>query len=218
MLNLKLMQPPSIPDDAQGLVFDFDGTLVDSMRQHHAAWSSCLDEIIGPGHAFTLSLIVELAGTGIHDLFRIICKSSQHPHNEDLDKQFFAALPTHYEKNHQAVNVVECVLPYVEEGHRRGLPMAIASGGTRSNILKGLKETGLDRFFDPKHIVSVEDVLPGRGKPEPDGFLKASASISIAPHLCVGFEDASLGMTAIRAAGFLLAIDVTRLEGYPRIH
>lgn len=212
------MQPPSIPLEAQGLVFDFDGTLCDSMLSHHVAWSSCLDEVIGPGHAFTLAMIVELAGTGIHDLFRIICERSQRHHDEALDETFFKALPSHYQRIHIPAKCIECVRPFVEEGRKRGLPMAIASGGTRANIWQGLKETGLDTFFDPKHIVSVEDVEKGRGKPEPDAFLKAASLIGIDPAYCIGLEDAVLGMAAIKAAGFLMAVNVTILDGYPRIH
>jgi beta-phosphoglucomutase-like phosphatase (HAD superfamily) len=206
-----------IPNEAHGLVFDFDGTLVDSMLMHHTAWSACLDDVIGP-HAFDLAMIVALAGTGIHDLFRIICEKSNVKHDGDLDKRFFAELPSYYLKNHQPVTAIECVKELVIEGHRRGLPLAICSGGTRTNILTGLKETGLDEYFQPHLIISCEDVAPGRGKPEPDSFLKAAQLINVDPSRCVGFEDAKLGMAAIRAAKYLLAIDVTEMEGYPRLN
>lgn len=209
---------PEIPSEAQCLVFDFDGTLVDSMIQHQAAWSACLDQVIGPGHAFDLDMIVELAGTGIHDLFRIICERSKVRHDSELDRTFFLELPTYYKRSHKPVTAIDCVIRFVLEGRNRGLKLAIASGGTRENILRGLQETGLDAFFDPQHIVSCDDVPLGRGKPEPDCFLKAAELVGVDPCLCVGFEDAKLGMQAIEAAGFLGSIDVTQLEGYPRIH
>ena len=44
-----------------------------------------------------------------------------------------------------------------------------------------------------------------------------SKRIGVEPEACVGFEDAVLGMEAIRAAGFLHAIDVTALPDYPVI-
>ena len=48
-------------------------------------------------------------------------------------------------------------------------------------------------------------------------FLRAAELIGVQPSACVGYEDAALGMEAIRAAGFLLAVDVTTMPGYPRL-
>jgi HAD superfamily hydrolase (TIGR01509 family) len=55
------------------------------------------------------------------------------------------------------------------------------------------------------------------GKPHPETFLKAAALIGVEPQHCVGYEDAKLGMEAIKAAGFLQAIDVTEWAGYPKL-
>lgn len=54
-------------------------------------------------------------------------------------------------------------------------------------------------------------------KPAPDCFLMAAEKLGMAPEHCVGYEDAVLGIAAIRAAGFLSAVDVTLLAGYPQI-
>ena len=51
------------------------------------------------------------------------------------------------------------------------------------------------------------------GKPHPETFLKAAAAIGVHPADCVGYEDAPLGMEAIKRAGFMLAVDVTKLPG-----
>jgi beta-phosphoglucomutase-like phosphatase (HAD superfamily) len=55
------------------------------------------------------------------------------------------------------------------------------------------------------------------GKPHPETFLRAAELIGVPPSACVGYEDAKLGLQAIRAAGYKLAVDVTLLEGYPHI-
>ena len=62
-----------------------------------------------------------------------------------------------------------------------------------------------------KAVVTAQDVV--RGKPDPETYLKAAEALGIAPEACVGYEDAELGMQAIKAAGFLEAIDVTKLPG-----
>jgi HAD superfamily hydrolase (TIGR01509 family) len=51
------------------------------------------------------------------------------------------------------------------------------------------------------------------GKPHPETFLKAAAAIGVESALCVGYEDAALGMEAIKRAGFMLAVDVTQMPG-----
>jgi beta-phosphoglucomutase-like phosphatase (HAD superfamily) len=62
-------------------------------------------------------------------------------------------------------------------------------------------------------MCASEDVK--RSKPAPDIFLLAAQKLGVEPHLCVGYEDAVFGLEAIRSAGFLAAIDIRTLPGYP---
>ena len=111
------------------------------------------------------------------------------------------------------------------------------SGGSRGHVTSGLQNTGLLELFDA--IVTCEDTKPGRGKPAPDVFLIAAEKLGVDPGSCVGgtsrsldaavqakpvtafpvldagYEDADLGMQSICSAGFLAAVNVTKLEGYP---
>lgn len=90
-----------------------------------------------------------------------------------------------------------------------GLPVAIASGGARSHVVGGLQHTGLLEQFDA--VITCEDYA--KGKPAPDCFLLAAKQLGVSPALCVGYEDADLGMQAIEAAGFLKAVDVRAIAG-----
>lgn len=92
--------------------------------------------------------------------------------------------------------------------------MAIASGGSRISVESGLKQVGLYDYFDA--IITSDDVQ--NGKPHPEGFLLAAKNIGVEPQDCVGYEDAVLGMQAIKSAGFLACIDVTQFEGYPKLN
>ena len=91
----------------------------------------------------------------------------------------------------------------VVDRYRGTLPMAVASGGGRAVVTRTLAALGLLDRFDA--VVTAEDVA--HGKPAPDIFLEAARRIGVDPAHCVGFEDAELGLTAVRAAG-MLAIDV----------
>jgi len=77
-------------------------------------------------------------------------------------------------------------------------PFCVASSGTHERIRFTLGLTGLlDRFAD--RIFSAQDVV--HGKPAPDLFLHAAASMGVAPPGCVVIEDSAAGVAAARAAG-----------------
>ena len=76
-----------------------------------------------------------------------------------------------------------------------------------------MKSSGVFDFFEV--VVTCDDVTDG--KPHPATFLRAAELLNVDPRLCVGFEDAPMGMEAIRRAGFLQAIDVTQYSWYPHV-
>ena len=77
------------------------------------------------------------------------------------------------------------------------VPIAVASGGHRSVVLKTLGALGIvDRF---QTIIGAEDYP--RGKPFPDSFLEAARRLGVAPEKCLVFEDTHTGVTAAKAAG-----------------
>ncbi|MFP3986370.1 HAD family phosphatase [Streptomyces sp. E11-3] len=86
---------------------------------------------------------------------------------------------------------------FVELLHADGVPMAVASGSSRAAIEAILKGTGLDTLLPT--IVSAEEVA--RGKPEPDIFLEAARRLGVDPADCVVLEDAAPGVVAAHGAG-----------------
>ncbi|PZV37824.1 HAD family hydrolase [Mesorhizobium kowhaii] len=81
---------------------------------------------------------------------------------------------------------------------RLGLPFCVASSGTLDRIRYALDVTGLLGLMEP-HLFSAGMVT--RGKPAPDLFLHAAASMRAHPHKCLVVEDSPAGITAARAAG-----------------
>jgi beta-phosphoglucomutase len=89
------------------------------------------------------------------------------------------------------------------------VPVAIASGAARETIDAALAPTGLQQLFTA--IVSSEDVT--RGKPDPEGYLRALALLDAArapappyvPDMVWAVEDATVGVLAARAAGLRVA-------------
>lgn len=79
-----------------------------------------------------------------------------------------------------------------------GLPFCVASSGTLDRIRYALDVTGLLGLMEP-HLFSAGMVA--KGKPAPDLFLHAAASMRAHPRKCVVVEDSPAGIAAARAAG-----------------
>jgi hypothetical protein len=77
-----------LPEGAKGLVFDCDGTLVDSMEQHYIAWKATCDKF--GLNEFTPKLIVENAGVPINDLFAIVLKANNKEGQVDREEVRYA--------------------------------------------------------------------------------------------------------------------------------
>jgi beta-phosphoglucomutase family hydrolase len=186
----------NIPDHIKGLIFDCDGTIADTMPLHYKAWVAALGE---QGVTFPLPLFYEMAGIPTDRIIEI------------LNQRYGYTMPVQETARHkdalfeEMIPQVVAIAPVVAIVHRYSgkLPMAVATGGTRSLVTKTLQALDLLGFFAA--LVTADDVK--NGKPAPDIFLEAARRIGVPPGQCCGFEDGDLGMQAIHAAG-MTAIDI----------
>jgi HAD superfamily hydrolase (TIGR01509 family) len=79
-----------------------------------------------------------------------------------------------------------------------GLDTCVASNGSHQKVRRSLQLTGLSDRFGCR-IFSAEDVA--HGKPAPDLYLHAAATMGVPPQRCVVIEDSPRGIEAARAAG-----------------
>jgi HAD superfamily hydrolase (TIGR01509 family) len=181
-----------IPDgEFAGLIFDCDGTLADTMPLHYRAWTRLLDELDAP---FPEELFYSLGGKPSETILELL----RDQHDVDVpDVSGAAARKEAYflELLHE-VRPIEPVVQYARAWRGRR-PLAVASGGYRSNVELTLEAIGVRSWFDT--IVCVEDY--SRGKPFPDAFIEAARRMCVAPAQCLVFEDSPLGVRAAQAAG-----------------
>lgn len=180
----------------RGLIFDFDGTLADTMPIHWEAWQVVIDKY---GVRFDEQRFYALGGVPARDILSRLADEqglSFDPLEAAADKAgaYLARL--------DRVRPIERALGIVRE-HHGSLPLAIATGGSRGIVQQVLEYLDMAHFFDA--VVTNEDVV--NQKPAPDIFLEAARRIGVAPRFCRAFEDTDLGMQAIRAAG-MEAVDV----------
>lgn len=187
------MNPNFIP---QGLVFDCDGTLADTMPLHWRAW-----QIVTRKHGllFPEDRFYSLGGVPSRDILKMLAAEQgvtlDHIAVAHEKENAYLPLMAQVEPIHAVVEVARA--------NYGKIPMAVASGGTQPIIVQVLEHLKIRHLFAA--VVTSEMVQ--HQKPAPDIFLEAARRIGVDPTRCRGFEDTDLGMQAIRAAG-MDAVDV----------
>ena len=185
----------------RGLIFDCDGTLVDSMPLHWRAWDTVCQR-----HGIEFSEERHYAMGGIPS--RKILAMLKEEQGLDFDplevsrEKEAAYLPLMPE-----VGLIEPVVAIARE-HRGRIPMAVATGGRTQFIRPLLERLDIADWFSA--LVTSDDVA--NPKPAPDTYLKAAALLGVPAEECRAFEDTDLGMDSIRAAG-MEAVDVREIPG-----
>ncbi len=189
----------------RALIFDCDGTLADTMPQHWKAWQEVTAR---HGIHFPEDRFYSLGGVPTRDIVRMIATEQG---RSDIDPLAFAKEKEEaYFRYFEHIGPVEEVVAIARE-HRGKLPMAVASGGSRTAITKVLTHLHIVDWFGA--IVTNEDVV--NQKPAPDIFLEAARRLGVSPQFCRAYEDTDLGMDAIRAAG-MDAVDIRHFTRGPR--
>jgi beta-phosphoglucomutase-like phosphatase (HAD superfamily) len=192
------------PSPVAALIFDIDGTIIDSMSYHGRSWPIMLARH-GVGAEQHMPLLARSAGrTGV-ELMRDIFGA-------DLEHERAQALVDEKEAIYRAMfgpefREVDGFTAFAREAKAAGLKLALGTAGNPQNIEFAVENLGMRGFFDA--LVGAADVK--RGKPEPDIFLEAARRMQVPPAHCVVFEDAPLGIEAARRAG-MRAVAITTSE------
>ena len=192
-----------------GVLWDLDGTLVDSAGHHWIAWHDTLAAFgrsVTPGD-FTNSfgkrndeILHELFGHGIEaEWIERVSEAKEQAYRRRLRAQGLELLPG--------------ALAWLERLRGAGWRQALASSAPRPNIDAAFESLApLGRYLDT--VVSADEV--GRGKPDPAIFLEAARRISLPPGRCIVVEDAPAGLEGARRAGMrsigVLSEHHTRLQ------
>lgn len=182
--------------EIEGLIFDCDGTLVDTMPIHFKAWSITTKKY---GLIFPEKRFYALGGVSPFEVLRIL--SSEQGIEINFEQVTREKESLYMELISEAKEIPE-VMEIVRANYGKK-PMAVASGGTSETVVGILNHCNIKQYFDV--IVTSEDVE--NPKPAPDTFLEAARRMNVAPEKCRAYEDADMGLKAIVAAG-MDAVDI----------
>lgn len=174
------------------LIFDCDGTLIDSERLYNLAWADALTHY---GLAWSVDECARrFNGRPWPDACAIVAEALGHALPDDFQDSIFAASDRWFER--EGLQPIAGVADALAR-----LPQAkcVASSGLYEHVRDNLALTGLLDFFGVERIFTASMV--SRGKPAPDVFLHAAEVMGAAPQECIVIEDSVPGVMAGRAAG-----------------
>ncbi len=175
------------------LIFDMDGTMIDSMPWHARAWIE-----FARRHGIEMDVADMLRRTTgrtgaecINELFQRDIEASEAwalmAEKEHIYRELFT--PVFAE--------VAGFKAFAGQAAARGLKLGVGSAGDRHNIAFAMARLGMQPA--PHAVVGGDEGLPG--KPEPAIFLETARRMGIAAAACIVFEDAPFGIEAARRAG-----------------
>lgn len=183
----------------KGLIFDCDGTLVDSMPLRMKAWQHAFKIVKEDYNHAYLDSKKGMKESEIIELY-----------NKEFDKRLN---PEEIVKiKHEYFNIqlkslkpITPIVNVVFQYHGK-LPMCVVSGSVRKTVHEELEIIGIKNKFD--YILTADDNF--KPKPAPDKFLEAARLMNLNPEDCLVFEDGDLGILAAQIAG-MRTIDVREI-------
>lgn len=175
------------------MLWDVDGTLIDSSEYHWLSWRGALDV---EGRALAREEFAATFGQRNDEILRGLF-GADYPAGEvarvaDAKETLYRALV-----RERGVVLLPGVRRWLERLKDEGWLQAVASSAPRLNLEAIMGALGLEDYFAA--IVSAEDVTAG--KPDPQVFLVAAARLGADASRCVVVEDAPAGVEAARRAG-----------------
>jgi HAD superfamily hydrolase (TIGR01509 family) len=187
------------------VIFDLDGTLLDSEPVYRAAFAAALAAF---GRGLDARLYARLIGVATPDRIPLLAAAfgSAFP--------MAAFLSEYYRQKTRRVQHGIPLKPgavvLLEWLRHRGVPVAIATSSTSATARSNLARAGLhDRFA----AVLTRDQV-GRQKPFPDLFVEAAAALDVPPDACLALEDSGHGALAAHRAG-MISVLVPDLAAVP---
>lgn len=196
----------------EAVLFDLDGTLVDTVETRIAAWEQALAEAGLPTGRDRLAPLIGLDGKR---LAREIAALAGQPIDETRAEVIDRRSGEIYAQLNQAPRPLPGIAPLIAALDRRRVAWAIATSSRKEQVAGSVAALGLERepmIVDASHVKHA--------KPEPDLLLLAARQLDVVPSRCWYVGDSTWDMVSAVAAGMIAvgvttgsAVDAAVLEG-----
>lgn len=184
------------PPGVQALLFDCDGTLVDTMGHYRAIWEHLFT---ARGFVMTDAWWAEFGGVPLEAFVRGALPRATGDLIADLRLQSIDLFLERIESLKPLEHVVDVVRRFSGV-----LPMVVCSGSFRSTVDASLRAVGIENLF--AHVLTADDVV--KSKPAPDLYLLALERLGMTAADVVVYEDSEIGKASAVAARIDRIIDV----------
>lgn len=179
------------------VIFDMDGVLVDTEPVHFQAYMRHFKEL---GIIVESDLYQTFIGSSTKNIYARIKEIFNLPHElRELIIRKRELFAQEFERS-LSVHLMEGVLELIQELHRNGIQLIVASSSSYNNINSVFKKFDIDKYFT--HKVSGEDFV--ESKPNPAIFLKAVELSGHQKEECIVIEDSTNGIKAANRAGIFV--------------
>lgn len=176
----------------EAVIFDMDGTLLDSMSM----WLKIDEDYLSVrGYTVPEDLNKQIEGMSFTETAEYFKNRFNLPESTDVIKAEWIEMADGYYRN--KVQMKPGAMCLLEHLNQLNIPMAVATSSSRHLAEAALKAHGIDRFFSVvKTSCEVE-----KGKPFPFIYLKAAEELAVNPVNCLAFEDTEAGVDSALGAG-----------------
>jgi HAD superfamily hydrolase (TIGR01509 family) len=184
------------------VIFDCDGTLVDSEPLARSAWARTLEPY---GYAVTDADAEATVGLPFPRTHEYFAERVELPAADEIWTAYSGTL---FALLDDELVTFEDAVEAARELRSRGIPVGVASSSPRERLHRTLARAGLLDAFE----VTVAGDEVANGKPAPDMFLRTAERLGVAPADCIVIEDSPPGVQAGIAAG-MHTLAVCRVPG-----
>ena len=194
-------------ENIKAVLFDMDGTLVDSLWM----WGDIDVEYLGKhGYEVPEDLQHTIEGMSFSEAASYFKEHFQLPASEEEIKNEWIEMAK--DKYAHEVPLKPGALRFLKHLKSLGIPMGIATSSSRELLEAVLNSLNLSEYMD----YCMTSCEAGAGKPAPDIYLHVAGRLSVDPKRCMVFEDVPAGIAAGKAAGMAVCAVEDRFSAHMR--
>ena len=191
----------------EAVIFDFDGTIVDTEKVYYENMRDLTEEVLGQ-KLDKMDYIQNVSGTNEETSKRYYNKKYGMS-SKEYDK-FEEEITKRILDNYHNAPVLPGISEVMEYLHDKGIKMAVASNGKREHIETGLQRKGFEKYISA--IATKEDVV--NPKPAPDIYLLAAEKLGADIKNTIAIEDSRPGALGAASSGATLIVQTNDITKY----